>query len=546
MTSSAPRFELTRINADGSREPPEIMPLAAGIPGDWATDRRGFLKTGLAAGAVLAALGCTPAMATRQALKAHGDAVNSVAFGPDGTLLASGSDDRTVRLWGIPQGDLLRTISTPSGPVRAVAFSPDGRVLASGDSEGTIELRRMPRGELLRTISDPAGFIHSIAFSPDGRTLAAGSDDHAIRLWKVADGSLLGTISGRTTWALSIAFDPRGEMLAAPGRDGTITLWSVPDGALLGTMSGHTDTVWSVSFCPAGTTLASGSADATIRLWDPADGTLLRTLSGHSAEVRSVAFSPDGRLLASGSTDGTIRLWGMPHGDPLKTISDYTGRVLSLAFGRDSRTLASARSDGAVELWRVPEGALLAALFDPARNQLDMSKEPPSVKGTTYTTRTQSGKSVTYTLPCGSPIPPGATCTCNCVPGTYRPPSSGSYSYCTCNKVCTCVPVYYSDRDGKENFREILPDEILDALAGLPVSAWSYRDDPTGARHIGPTAQDFAAAFATGDSDRHIHVADGIGVALAAIQALYRLVLAQQEQIAELRRSAGSDREEPA
>jgi DNA-binding beta-propeller fold protein YncE len=237
--------------------------------------------------------------------------VLSAAFSPDGQALASGSWDNTIRLWDAANGALLRTLEGHTYPVLSVAFSPDGRALASGSVDNTIRLWDAASGALLRTLEGHTYTVHSVAFSPDGRLLASGSVDNTIRLWDAASGALLRTLEGHTSWVHSVAFSPDGRLLASASDDRTIRLWDAASGRLLRTLKGHTQLVWSVAFSPDGRTLASASWDNTIRLWDAASGALLRTLEGHTRSVNSVAFSPDGRALASGSGDGTVRLWGV-------------------------------------------------------------------------------------------------------------------------------------------------------------------------------------------------------------------------------------------
>ncbi|NPA93572.1 MAG: WD40 repeat domain-containing protein, partial [Chloroflexi bacterium] len=197
-------------------------------------------------------------------------------------LLASGSQDDTVRLWRVSDGVLVRTLEGHADGVYSVAFSPDGTLLASVScSQRDEETWRCVKGE--------------------------------IQLWRVSDGTLVRTLEGYEYAVVSVAFSPDGTLLASGSRwDGTVQLWRVSDGALVRTLEGHTSSVESVVFSPDGTLLASGSWDKTVRLWRVSDGALVRILEGHMAWVRSVAFSPDGTLLASGSDDGTIRLWGVP------------------------------------------------------------------------------------------------------------------------------------------------------------------------------------------------------------------------------------------
>ena len=145
----------------------------------------------------------------------------------------------------------------------------------------------------------------------------------------------------------------------------------------------------------------------------------MKTLEGHKGTLASIAISPDGKLLASGSVDKTIRLWRLPDGHPLGTLKAHDFPVAAIAISPDGKLLASGDRGGSLRLWRLPDGKPLACL-------VDLAVSFRNVKGSTYTVRNAAtGQTLTYTLPCGSPIPSGATCACNCVPGS----------------VCRCVGV---------------------------------------------------------------------------------------------------------
>ena len=198
------------------------------------------------------------------------------------------------------------------GQVSAVAWSPDGKTLASGSSDKTVKLWDLATGKLFATLQGHTETVYSVAWSPDGKTVASGSFDKTVKLWESATGKLLATLQGHTGAVESVAWSPDGKILASGSRDETVRLWESVTGKLLATLQGHTDSVRKVAWSPDGKTVASGSSDKTVKLWESATGKLLATLQGHTGKVYSVAWSPDGNTLASGSADKTVRLWEGP------------------------------------------------------------------------------------------------------------------------------------------------------------------------------------------------------------------------------------------
>jgi hypothetical protein len=295
-------------------------------------------------------------------LEKHESPVQSVAFSPDGALLASGSGDGTVRLWQVADRTLLHTLEIPTtGDASTsysydVAFSPDGTTLALGLPDGTVRLWRVSDGTILRTLRGNADKICSLAFSPDGRILASGSWDGTIRLWQVADGTPLRTLTGHEDGVLALAFSPDGSMLASASFDGVVRVWRAADGTLLYASKPRESVVEGVAFSPDGSMLASASWDGWVQVWRVSDWGCLREMKSESSGINDLAFSPDGTILATGDSWHRLQWWRVTDGTLLRDVGGHENTVESVDFSPDGEILASGSLDGTVRLWRMPKG----------------------------------------------------------------------------------------------------------------------------------------------------------------------------------------------
>ena len=315
-------------------------------------------------------------------IQRHGDWIRTLAFSPDGSTIASGSHDPTIRLWEVSSGQCLKTFQGQTSVIWSVAFSPDGKALASGSDDHTVRLWEVSSGQCLKTLQGHTDPVYSVAFSPDGKTLASGSWDasnwltfspgrgpiasgnrgQTMLLWDVSSGQGLKTFRGNINGVTSVAFSPDGSTIVSGSNDRMVRVWDTSSGQCLKTLQGHSNRIESVAFNPDGSTVASGSFDRTVRLWDVSSGQCLKTFQGHTDWVWSVAFSPDGKIIASGSWDWSIRLWDTSSGACLKILQGHSNQVESVAFSLNGSTIASGYEDSTVRLWDTSSGQCLRTL----------------------------------------------------------------------------------------------------------------------------------------------------------------------------------------
>ncbi len=293
-----------------------------------------------------------------QTLEGHHNKVLQLVWSPDGRTLASSSDDATIRLWDSQTGQCLRILQGHQNSVWAIDWSQTQPILASGSADHTLRLWNMHQGNCIQVMQGYSASINSLAWSADGQTLAVGCADHTIRIWNAHTGQCLKELYGQLNKIWSIAWSPDQQTIAACSDNGAIELWNPHTGAYLKTLKGHTNWIWTVVWTPDGHRLLSGCNDQTIRAWEVSTGDCVQQFD-RDGWVTAIALSPDGTTLASAETGGTIRLLDLHTGDCLQTLAGHAGWSWSVRFSPDGHQLASGSEDGTVRLWDVQTGKCL-------------------------------------------------------------------------------------------------------------------------------------------------------------------------------------------
>lgn len=284
----------------------------------------------------------------------HLGEVNSLAFNPVDTTLASGSDDKTIKLWNLKSRKEIRTFSGHKGIIYSIAMSPDGQTIVSGSQDNTIKVWNLKTGQEIRTLKGHSSLINSVVISSDGEKVASGSYDNTIKVWNLKTGEEIRTLREHTGEVLSVAMSPDNQKLASGSADRSIKVWNLNTGKVILNLKGHEGDVNALAISPDGQLLVSASDDKTVKVWNLNTGKERRTFEGYAADVSSVAFNPDGEKIATGSDDGIVKIWNLSTGQEIETFQAHTGEVFAVAFSPDGKTLVSGSKDKTIKIWATP------------------------------------------------------------------------------------------------------------------------------------------------------------------------------------------------
>ncbi|KAH8080155.1 WD40-repeat-containing domain protein [Filobasidium floriforme] len=313
-----------------------------------------------------------PRVPQRHTLMGHRSPISKVVFHPTFNILASASEDSTIKIWDWETGECERTLKGHTKAVMDLDFDAKGGLLVSCSND--LSLKIWDTNNEYKNIKTLHGHDHSVTsvkFVSNGDFLVTASRDKTIRIWEVSTGYCIRTLWGHDEWVRSVVPSGDGKWLLSASSDQTARIWDRNEGDAKMVLRGHEHVVECAEFAPvaayasirklAGLTAAAGddraksdgcfvvtgSRDKTIRLWDVLTGQCLKVFMGHDNWIRAMTFHPSGKFLLSASDDKTIRIWDLEQGKMTKTIDAHEHFVSTMAWGRTK--YAGAAGEGPVD-----------------------------------------------------------------------------------------------------------------------------------------------------------------------------------------------------
>ncbi|GJE99607.1 WD40 repeat domain-containing protein [Phanerochaete sordida] len=299
----------------------------------------------------------------------HTDTIKQIAFSRDGQHVGSGVNDKVALVWDVKTGDVVHRLEGHEEDVNYAAFLPDGTQIATR-SDDSLRIWNASSGDLLHTITDleQSGWYTEVIFSPDLSRLATRSDasreDTAVVILDCRTGERIATL--RKRYIHCMAFSPEGDRIATGSRDGRACVWDAANGKALLELKGHTDWVQEVAFSPDGGEVATASDDGTVMTCDSRTGERRFTFcvesvrGGDKERVFAVAYSPVNEFIACGAFDGCVRVWNRRTGAFVATFQGHTEPVLRVMFTPGGWDILSYGADEVVRLWSVRDALRLS------------------------------------------------------------------------------------------------------------------------------------------------------------------------------------------
>ncbi|MBF0584994.1 MAG: WD40 repeat domain-containing protein [Magnetococcales bacterium] len=276
--------------------------------------------------------------------------VLATAVSPDGQHWAT-AGDQMLYVWDRSTGRLLHAWKASDSWIRSLAFSPNGHLLATAGDSGEVKLWDWEQSLLVRCLPSQGEALYTIGFNPHGDLLATGGADKTVRIWDVANGELLKKWLAHTAPIRAIAFNPDGNFLLSGAQDGTLNRWNWTEGLPVAYPFKGVDLgIYALAFSPDGRWIAAGTFRA-IHLWDAITGQARPLLKKHTSWVRSLAFNGDATQLLSAGDDALLYLWQLSSGAVLERWAGHQAAVFSISF-MQNREWLSGGGDGRILVWQ--------------------------------------------------------------------------------------------------------------------------------------------------------------------------------------------------
>ncbi|HLU68608.1 MAG TPA: WD40 repeat domain-containing protein, partial [Kofleriaceae bacterium] len=284
----------------------------------------------------------------------HLEPLTGIAYSPDGALIATSSEDDTVRLWEAQSGKARSVLTSAQGAVNALEFARGGELIYSAGADARLVGWRHADDTVADALPPIGGKVNAFDVAADGSRAITGDETGRVWMWDLAARARLQALDRRTYASVTtVALSPDGKLAAMGGSERVVLVIGTGSGSEIARLTPDVVSHYAVTFSPDGAILATASDDGRVRLWDTRTWKLLRALEGHDGPVRCVAFSRDGTLLASGSSDGTARVWEVATGSEKKVLSGHQGAVSGVAFSPDGARLATASRDRTALIWEL-------------------------------------------------------------------------------------------------------------------------------------------------------------------------------------------------
>jgi WD40 repeat protein len=313
---------------------------------------------------------------TRAVLRGHASAVSTVAFNPDGSLLASGSPDSTVRVWRTASGELLHVLTGHRGDVNSIAFSPTDNRMVSVSNDFLAIVWDAAAGVELHRLSGHTQTVIAAAFSPDGRSIVTGARDALLILWDADTGAEQRRFTGSTASVTALDFSPDGARIVSGAGDGGVIVWDVSTGAALLTIDAHDTAITDIAFSPDGARILSASSDSTFALFDAASGAEIRRYQVPPDAVLSFDYDPSGEAIYAALRSGNVQRYDLNTGRETFALRGHVGDVFTIALASGGQIIASGGADTTIRLWSIGLPARVGAFSGHARRITGMSFAP--------------------------------------------------------------------------------------------------------------------------------------------------------------------------